>query len=206
MMLKYGMNFSYPLRLRFKYFSLSPTIHLTDASGQEIFFIHQKFFKLKEDVRIYSNSQKTEELYRIHADRIIDISAEYRFFDSKSGASLGSVKQKGLKSLIKATFTLLDENGLHTHQVVEANPWAKVADLFLSIIPFGAIFSGLLFHPHYLVQSELSQRPVMALKKKSSFIQSEFEIEVFEQNLSKEEEQRLLLSLLMIALLMRYNG
>ena len=78
----------YPLELRFKLIALAPRISVTDATGQERLFVNQKILNLREDVRIYNNSNKEQEVFRMKADRIIDFSATYRFtkFTDRSAA------------------------------------------------------------------------------------------------------------------------
>ncbi len=69
----------FPFNLRFKLFALAPQIFVTDASGAPYFYVRQKLLKLKEDIGVCSDSNKTELLFRIQADRMIDWSANYRF-------------------------------------------------------------------------------------------------------------------------------
>ena len=59
-------TFQYPLQLRFKLIALAPRIIVTDASGQEVLFVHQDTFKLKEDIHIY----------RLASELIVDVMVE----------------------------------------------------------------------------------------------------------------------------------
>src|SRR3954468_1128541 len=70
------MNF--PLELRFKLLAISSQISVRDASGHLLCHVKQKAFKLKEEVTVFGDEAQTRPLYRINADRVIDISAQYQ--------------------------------------------------------------------------------------------------------------------------------
>jgi hypothetical protein len=77
---------AYPLTLTFRILALGQEIVGTDASGEPVCFVKQKAFRLKEDVLIFRDQGQTERLYRIRADRILDIGARYDITDA-SGRS-----------------------------------------------------------------------------------------------------------------------
>jgi uncharacterized protein YxjI len=84
--------------------------HIYDSYGQVILFSKMKAFKLREDIRLYSEENMQEELVTIHARNIIDISATYDVMDAKTGERLGVLKRKGLKSIFKDEWLILDIN------------------------------------------------------------------------------------------------
>ncbi len=84
------------------------TFRIFDTAGNLCFFVNQKGFKLREDIRVYADEGKTEELLLIQARNIVDISAVYDIFDSKTHEKLGALKRKGLKSMIKDEWLILD--------------------------------------------------------------------------------------------------
>ena len=198
------MAYQYPLKLNFKVISFGPQIYVRDASGQDVLFVHQKAFKLKEDVAVYSSSAKTQELFRIKADRIIDWSARYSFTESGNGMSMGSVKREGMRSLFKASYNIFEGETI-THHMKEDNPWVKFLDAFLREIPILGMFSGYFFNPTYTIFQSGTEAPVMHLKKLPSFLEGVFEISKL-GNVSDAEEKRLLLSIMMITLLERSRG
>src|SRR3972149_438649 len=83
----------YPLNLSFKVMALAPQLSVTDASGQQIFYVKQKLFKLKEAVNVFADSAQTRQLYTINADRILDFSAQYHFSDDQGRPLMRLVKQ-----------------------------------------------------------------------------------------------------------------
>lgn len=70
---------NFPLEFKFKIGTLANDFNVTDAGGSTIAYIRQKMFKFKEAVMIYNNDSKSQLLYQINADRIIDFNAVYSF-------------------------------------------------------------------------------------------------------------------------------
>lgn len=199
------MFYQYPLKLSFKLLALAPRVTVSDATGKEIFFVHMKAFKLKEDILVFSDSTKTNQIYRIQADRIIDFSATYNFTDV-NGTALGSIKREGMRSIFKASYNVLDAAGSMTHHIGEDNGWIRVADAVLEGIPVIGMFSGYLFHPSYTAKTTGSEAGVMQLTKQPAFFESSFDIKALDVALSNDEEIKLLLSYIMMILLERQRG
>ena len=86
---------------------LGKTFHFKDPQGNVFAYCHQKAFKLKEDIRIYTDDTKTEEILLIKARNIIDFSAAYDVADSKTGEIIGTWRRKGFSSLIRDSWELL---------------------------------------------------------------------------------------------------
>ena len=192
----------YPLDLSFKIIALAPQLSVTDAHGSVVMYVRQKLLKLKEAVTVYADTQQTQPLYTMNADRILDWSARYNFADIQ-GNNLGAVKRQGMKSLWKSHYDILDgETVVMTIQ--EENPWVKVIDGLVGEIPIIGMFTGYLFHPAYLV-ARTDGTVVMRLEKKPAFLEGKFTIES-KMPLPEREEKQALLSLLMMLLLERSRG
>jgi hypothetical protein len=199
-------SFQYPLQLRFKLIALAPRIIVTDANGQEVLFVHQDAFKLKEDIHIYRNQSKSEEIYRIKAESILDFSTRYNFTEANSGKQIGHVKSKGWRSIWKTTYLLFDGAENETHVVEEDNPWVKVLDALFMEIPFVGMFSGYFLHPSYTVQSRVDGQGIMQITKQPAFFEGLYTIDLLDNQASYEEEIRSLLSLLLLIQFMRRRG
>jgi uncharacterized protein YxjI len=200
------MKFAYPLKLRFKLIALSSRITVSDAQGQEVLYVHQKAFKLREDVRIYANSQKEQELFAIKTESFLDISAEYAMTDAKTERKLGSIKRDGLKSIWKASYLIKDAQGHEVFQIKEKNVWVKIGNSIMEQVPILALFSGYFFHPEYEVIDLKTQQPVMTLKKESAFFESAFSLHAVDSKLDIEDEHRVILGLMMLVQLERQRG
>src|SRR5262245_50368609 len=203
---------SYPLTLTFKFFVLAPQFSVRDANGQTQAWIKQKLFKLKESVSVFADEAQSRLLYKIDADRVLDIGARYRFTDA-TGKSVGSVKRQGMKSLWRAHYDIADgdsggmrmlENPGVSFSIREENPWVKVIDGLIGEIPILGFLSGLIFHPSYLV-SRADGAVVMRMRKQPSLLEGRFLVEK-EMPVSQGEEERILLSLMMFLLLERERG
>lgn len=97
--------------IRRKVFTLfAPKFHVYDNEGNLIGFSKQKAFKLKEDIRIYTDEDMTDERIRIAARSIIDFGAAYDIIDSKTQQKLGALRRKGLKSILRDSWEVMDEN------------------------------------------------------------------------------------------------
>ncbi|HUS13637.1 MAG TPA: hypothetical protein VM536_01350 [Chloroflexia bacterium] len=198
----YERPLQYPLTLSFKILAFAPQVAVTDSTGMLHFYVRQKLFKLKEAVTVFADEAQQQPLYTLQADRILDFSARYRIADVQ-GRPLGSVKQQGMKSLVKSHFDVLDgETPVLTIQ--EENPWIKVLDALLSEVPVLGLFTGYVLNPSYIV-ARPDGAPMLRLKKQPAFLESRFLIERLGE-LNGDEERRALLSLLMIVLLERGRG
>ncbi len=193
----------YPLNMRFRLWSLSTQINVTDANGQPVCFVQQKMFRLKEAVTVFSNPSKTQLLCEIKADRVIDWSASYHFIDAQ-GESFGAVRRKGMRSLFKAHYEVLDEDNAHISTITEENPMAKIFDSLFSEVPVLGLFSGYLFHPRYVLTS-VDGQPRMRVTKQRAFLEGRYILEKL-VDYDPVAELRALMAFLMMTLLERRRG
>jgi uncharacterized protein YxjI len=108
--------------VRKKFFKvLGDSFHIYDDQGGLAFYVKQKAFKLKEDIRIYSSEDMTEEILVIKARSRIDFSATYDVFDSNSNESIGSFRRKGMKSILKDEWVILDNQDREIGLIAEDN-------------------------------------------------------------------------------------
>lgn len=202
--------YQYPLDLRFKLIALAPRIIVTDASGQEVLFVSQKVFKLKEDIRVFTNQSKDQEVFRINAEKVFDFNTRYNFHNSSNDAHLGSVKAKGWRSIWRATYHIDEPSEQQTHYIKEDNPWVKIWDALFTEIPFVNLFAGYVFHPSYTcykgTDREDESQPVMQLKKESAFFEGRYKIELLDPDITRIEEARALLSFMLMVQFMRRRG
>ena len=97
--------------IRRKVFSfLGAKFHIYNAAGDVIGFCKQKAFKLKEDIRIYTDDTAREERLTIKARQIIDFSAAYDVEDSATGQKVGGLKRAGFKSMLRDQWMVMDAN------------------------------------------------------------------------------------------------
>jgi len=196
-------NFNYPINFQFKIGSFANDFTAKDASGSTISYVRQKMFKLKEDIQVFSDESKSQVLYTIGADRIIDFNASYHFTNDK-GEEIGKVGRKGRKSLLKAHYNIFDQNNNLDYTITEENPWAKVGDALMGEIPIIGMFTGYMFNPKYVVKNN-DNEIIARFSKEASFFGRNFKLE--EVGKFKEgDDERILLALMMMSLLERRRG
>jgi hypothetical protein len=107
-----------------------------EASGQPVGYIHMKAFKLKEDIRLYTDSTKTAELLHIKARSIIDFGTTYDVFHSQTEQLLFSVRRKGLRStFVRDKWLILDASGQEVAQALETGIFALLRR-YMQVIPY----------------------------------------------------------------------
>ncbi len=109
--------------------------HVYDENKQLLFYGKQKAFKLREDFRVYSDTNQTTELLVIKTPQILDISATYGVQDATTGEVVGAVKRKGLKSIFKDEWLFLNLNGQETGRLKESSTMGALLSRFIKMIP-----------------------------------------------------------------------
>ncbi len=193
----------FPLDLTFKVVALAPQVTVTDMEGKTVCYVRQKMMRLKESVDVYTQKKDGEKICEIRANKVIDFSATYHFLDN-SGRTFGAVQRKGMRSLWKAHYEILDPTN-PIMLIREENPWIKVVDSLVGEIPVIGIASGFLFHPSYLVSRMASQTPLVRITKAPALFESKFHIEKLSE-FDQQDETRIVISTLMMVLLERDRG
>lgn len=197
------MNVAYPLTLTFKFLTISSYIRVVDATGSLVAYVKQRAFRLREDVTIFGNEVQTDPLYHIKADRIIDIGASYSIATA-DGRPLGVVRQRGLRTLWRATYDILDDAGPAVAVVHEENAWVKVMDGLVGEIPILGFVLAQWINPTYLVDSA-DGVTVLRLRKRPSLNERSFVLEQVAP-LPRRLEPLALPAVLMVVLLERGRG
>ena len=96
--------------LKRQVFALTGKFRVFDPSGRLLMFSEQKMFKLREDIRVYADEAKTQEVLAIKARQIIDFSAAFDVIDSATGQKVGALRRKGLASMLRDEWEILDVN------------------------------------------------------------------------------------------------
>ncbi len=109
--------------------------HVYDSDENLLFYSQQKAFKLKEDFRVYSDEQQTEELLTIKTPQILDLGATYNVTCGVSGEALGAVRRKGLKSIFKDEWMLLSTDGREIGRITESSLFAALVSRLVNLIP-----------------------------------------------------------------------
>lgn len=93
--------------------------HVYDSAGKLAFYSKQKAFRLREDIRIFSDESMSKELIAIKTPNIIDAWATYNITDSETGEMVGSLRRKLFMSMFKDEWVLLSPAGQEIGKMVE---------------------------------------------------------------------------------------
>ena len=197
-------NLNYPLDFKFKITTLASDFNITDRNGNYVAYVRQKMFRLKEDVIVFSDESRTKELFNIKANQWIDFNASYMMTDLLTGKKFGSLARKGVRSIWKARYDIIDENDKAIYQINEDNGWIKVFDSFVGEIPILGMLTGYFLNPSYTVKDNAGKE-YFRLKKMPSLVGRRFQLERL-IDIDDEDESLVVLSFLMMVLLERARG
>ncbi|MBP2619331.1 MULTISPECIES: hypothetical protein [Chryseobacterium] len=197
-------NLNYPLDFKFKISTLASDFNITDKNGNYVAYVRQKMFKLKEDVIVFNDESKSKELFRIRANKWIDFNASYSLNDIVDNKNYGRLARKGMRSLWKSSYDILDANDQPKFKVQEDNAWVRFWDSFVGELPIIGMFTGYFLNPSYTVTG-IDGKAYFKLKKMPSFFGRRFQLDRL-IDIDDEEESLVILSLLMMTLLERARG
>jgi uncharacterized protein YxjI len=110
--------------------------HIYDSKGSVVFYSKMKAFKLREDIRLYTDEDMHTELLRIQARQIIDFSAAYDVIDPTTNEKVGVLKRKGMKSLLKDEWIIMDADDVEIGSIKEDSTLLALVRRFLTnLIP-----------------------------------------------------------------------
>lgn len=131
-------QFNYPTyQVRRKVFTfMGRKFHVFNPNGEVVIFSKLKALRLKEDVRLYTGEDMTTELVCIRARKVVDFSGVYDVFDSQTGYKIGALKRKGLKSIFKDEWIILDAQDQEVGMIQEDSTGLALVRRFLvNLIP-----------------------------------------------------------------------
>lgn len=113
---------------------LGSAFRIYDPAGNLVFYVQQKAFKLKEDIRVYADEGKTTEMLCISARQIMDFNAAYDVQDSLTGQKVGALKRKGWSSLIRDEWIVMDAMDREIGKIIEDSQLMALLRRFLSAL------------------------------------------------------------------------
>ena len=94
--------------LKRQVFALTGKLRFYDPQDNLVMFVEQKMFRLKEDIRVFHDEQKSQEILLIQARNIIDWAAAYDVTDPLTGEKVGVLRRKGWRSMLRDEWEVLD--------------------------------------------------------------------------------------------------
>ncbi len=95
--------------LKRQVFAWKGKFRLYDPLGKLVMFSEQKMFRLREDIRVFSDESKAQEVLMIKARQILDFSAAYNVVESSTGQKVGVLRRRGLRSILRDEWEVLDD-------------------------------------------------------------------------------------------------
>jgi len=110
--------------------------HVYDPEGRVVLYADMKAFKLKEDIRLYTGEDMRTEVLTIKARQVIDFGATYDVYDPATGAKVGALRRKGLKSILRDEWIFMDETDREIGSIKEDSlALALVRRLLTNLVP-----------------------------------------------------------------------
>lgn len=115
---------------------IGASFNLYDPSGVQVLQANKKGFKLKEDIRILGGPGLQQELIGIFAKQVIDFSAGYDVVDLTTQTKIGSLRRKGLQSMLRDEWVVFDPWDREIGKVIEDSlALAIVRRLLTNLVP-----------------------------------------------------------------------
>jgi uncharacterized protein YxjI len=115
---------------------IGAAFHVYDAAGTLVLYSRQKAFRLREDLRLYTGPDMNEEVLRIQAQQIIDFGATYEVVDSQTGRPVGSLRRRGLKSMLRDEWTFFDADSREIGRIVEDSTGLAILRRMVELVSF----------------------------------------------------------------------
>jgi len=109
--------------------------HIYDGD-RVVAYSKQKAFKLKEDIRVYADETAAQEILLVRARQVVDFAAAYDMVDPTDNTVVGTARRKGLRSMMRDSWELMDADGKAVGQLQEDSMGKAMMRRFLSnLIP-----------------------------------------------------------------------
>ena len=176
--------------LKRQVFALSGKLRFYNPQDQLVLFSEQKMFKLREDIRIYADEQKTQEVLAIKARQIIDFSAAYDVIDSTTGEKVGALRRKGLKSILRDEWEVLDAND---------RPFGMLFEDSMGLAVLRRLVAGSLLPQNY--DLTINNERVADLKQRFNLFRYEMDIDFSMDNTGKLDRRLGLAAAVLLAVI-----
>ncbi len=109
--------------------------HIFDEAGNLLLYSEQKAFRLREDMRIWSDESKSQELLQIKTPQILDIGATYYIYDPLEQKTIGALRRKALKSVFRDEWLFLSPEEAELGKMTESSLLGALLSRWINLIP-----------------------------------------------------------------------
>lgn len=89
---------------------LGRRFHVYDTGGNLVAYVRHPVLRLRDEFVIYADEAQTQPLAQIKARQIVSFQLTYDVHCPTTGASLGALRTRGWKSLVRDTWDILDQD------------------------------------------------------------------------------------------------
>lgn len=98
--------------VRRKFWSIFDRVfRVQTADGQMILYVKHPIFRLREEFTIWADEAQTQPVFKLKSRQIIAINFAFDITDAVTGQHIATIQKRGLKSLVRDTFLILDPMG-----------------------------------------------------------------------------------------------
>jgi uncharacterized protein YxjI len=126
-----------------RYELYEPVAPGSKEEGELLAFVEQKRMKLREEIYFFADREKTQPLFSVKAENIMDPRGRYQLLDP-SGEIIARFKKNFGQSLLRSTWHLQDADGNETGIAKERNLFAALFRRFATLVPYIGEFLGLM--------------------------------------------------------------
>ncbi|HWM85317.1 MAG TPA: hypothetical protein VNO33_05750 [Kofleriaceae bacterium] len=108
------------------------TFRVSTLDGQLIMLVKHPLLRFREEFMVYADEEQTAPLLVVKSRQIIAINFMFDIVDAVTGEPLGSVQKRGVRSLVRDRFLILDPAGNEIGMMEETG--ASILRRFLPIL------------------------------------------------------------------------
>ncbi len=86
------------------------TFRVTDGSGQLVAFVRHPVMRMREQFQIFADEAMQQPLATIQSRQIVALNRVYDVTAAQTGGWIGTLRSRGLKSMVRDTWELLDQS------------------------------------------------------------------------------------------------
>ena len=152
-----------------KFWALAGQVHVFDEKDNLLCYVRQKLFKLREDITVYGDESMNEPVLSIKARQIVDFAAAYDIVDVTTNEKVGALKRKGMKSIIKDEWMIMDTKDNVIASLGEESTGGALASRAINLIP-----------QTYVIKMGPDNKIIARFKQKFAIAVHKFDIEFFD--------------------------
>ncbi len=166
------------------------TFRVFAPDGSLALFVRHPVLKLRGEWQIFADEARTQPLVNVKAQQVIAFNYTYDLRDETTGAQIGSVRSKGIKSIVRDQVEIMD---------VAGNVIGHLIEIGYSIL---RRFIPLLTSKHDI---EIGGQVVATVRQKFRFFIKEFHVDQTLVVIGDDVDPRLVLTCALLALVNESN-